>query len=433
MVKRKQIHVCARSHLRGVITIPGDKSISHRALMLGAIAEGKTVIRGLLRGADNLATLEIMRALGVEIDMVDDRVVIHGVGLHGLTAPKKLLRCGNAGTAMRLLTGLLSGQDFDSVLVGDASLSQRPMRRVLDPLALMGASIESQSGCAPLAVKGGQRLSGIKYTSPVASAQVKSCLLLAGLYAKGMTEVVEPALTRDHTERMLAAFGAHIERNGKQTRLHPGKALKGQHINVPGDISSAAFFMVAATIVPNSHLILKRVGVNPTRLGVIEILQEMGADISLHHQREEGGEPVADIEIRSAHLKGIRIPKKHIVSAIDEFPVLFIAAACAKGKTSLRNAKELRVKETDRIAAMATGLKACGIRVDTVDDGIDIEGGHLQGATIDSFDDHRIAMAFAVAGCLCSSPMVIQRCENVATSFPNFIELARQVGFHVST
>jgi 3-phosphoshikimate 1-carboxyvinyltransferase len=425
----------AVSALSSSIQVPGDKSISHRALIFGAIATGKTEIRGLLMGADNLATLEIMRALGVKIQSLGDgHFLISGVGLKGLKMPGKELDCGNSGTAMRLLTGLLSGQFFDSVLIGDPSLTQRPMARVVKPLEKMGAKITmSEKGTAPLKINGHQKLRGIRYEMPVASAQVKSCLLLAGLYAEGETEIIETGPSRDHTERMLRAFKADIQVDGNKIRLLPGNALIAANIDVPGDISSAAFFMVAATIVENSEIVLTKVGINPTRIGIITILNVMGADISLENEHVVGDEPVADIRIKSAKLHGIEIPVEQVPLAIDEFPIIFIAAACAKGKTILKGAHELRVKETDRILAMAKGLEILGISTEILEDGLIIEGGTFSGGTVESYDDHRIAMAFAIAGAVAKTPITIKNTENVATSFPNFIELAASVGCQVSS
>ena len=417
--------------LRGEITVPGDKSISHRSVMLGAIAQGSTVVNGCLLGADNLATIKAMKAMGVEVD-VDSaarHVVIHGVGLHGLCQPTDNVDMGNSGTAMRLLTGLLSGQAFSSVLVGDASLMQRPMGRVVNPLREMNASIKmAENGTAPLKVKGAQKLHGIEYVLPVASAQVKSCLLLAGLYADSPITIIEPAPTRDHTERMLKTFGCAVTMDNNRVELIPGNILHAAEIDVPADISSAAFFMVAASITPGSELVLNKVGINPTRVGVINILRAMGADIELSNQRFFHEEPVADIVIRYKKLRGINIPQDQVPLAIDEFPVIFIAAACAEGTTVLRGARELRVKESDRIAAMAEGLQTLGVKSTVLDDGIIIEGGALLGGDVDSHDDHRVAMAFAVAGCVAKGPVTIMRCENVQTSFPDFVDLGQCVG-----
>jgi 3-phosphoshikimate 1-carboxyvinyltransferase len=416
--------------LSGRIRVPGDKSISHRSIMLGALAEGVTEVSGFLEGEDCLATLNAFRAMGVRIDgPAQGRVTIHGVGLQGLKAPSAPLYLGNSGTSMRLLSGLMAGQSFSVEMSGDASLTKRPMKRVTVPLAQMGAKIEtSAGGTPPLKITGGHALHGIDYLMPVASAQVKSSLLLAGLYARGRTCVSEPAPTRDHTERMLAGFGYRVERHGDTVCLEGGGSLRAAAIDVPSDISSAAFFMVGAAIAPGSDLILEHVGVNPTRTGVINILREMGAAIELLNTREVGGEPVADIRIRSAPLHGIRIPPDQVPLAIDEFPALFIAAACAQGETILSGAEELRVKESDRIQVMADGLTALGIDARPTPDGIVIRGGRIGGGRIDSHGDHRIAMAFAMAALRAEGEVVIEDCANVRTSFPNFVALAGGAG-----
>lgn len=420
--------------LTGVIRVPGDKSISHRALMLGSIAEGDTSISGFLAGDDNRATLHIMRQLGVMIDELSDtELVVHGVGLYGLQPPAEVLDCGNAGTAMRLLAGLLAGQRFDSVLTGDAYLLKRPMRRVTDPLALMGARIDTTAaGTAPLRVQGGAALKGIIYESPVASAQIKSCLLLAGLYAEGVTTIIEPGMTRDHTERMLRAMGYPVETDSGLVSIGTDARLHGCEIVIPADISSAAFFMVAAAITPNAQLTLREVGINPTRDGILQILELMGATIEITHQRQFGDEPVADIRVSYSQLHGIEIPAHLVPLAIDEMPVLMIAAACAEGVTVLHHAKELRVKETDRIAAMAEGLAELGIEVEVFDDGMQVTGGALQSGSIDSHGDHRIAMAFAVGGLVAAGAVTINDTVHVQTSFPSFYTLAEQVGFKLS-
>ena len=416
--------------LHGEIAVPGDKSVSHRAVMLGAIAEGTTRIEGFLEGEDTRATAAIFARMGVRIEAPSDGVrIVHGVGLHGLQAPSGPLDCGNAGTAMRLLAGLLAAQRFDSVLVGDASLSKRPMRRVIEPLAMMGADIASQDGCAPLRIHGGQALRGVGCTLPVASAQLKSALLLAGLYANGETVVREPHPTRDYTERMLAAFGADIEASPGIARLRGGRALRATAIRVPADFSSAAFFIVAATLVPGSELVLRDIGMNPRRIGLLHVLRAMGADIVGENARERGGEPVADLRVRHAPLRGIEVPIEHVPDMIDEFPALFAAAACAEGETVVRGAAELRVKESDRIAGMAGGLRALGIRVDETPDGATVHGGTLRGGEVDSRGDHRVAMAFAVAAQLARGEVRIDDVANVATSFPGFDALARDAGF----
>ena len=421
--------------LVGRARVPGDKSISHRSIMLGALAEGVTEVSGFLEGEDSLATLNAFRAMGVSITGPEQgRVTLRGVGLHGLRAPEGPLYLGNSGTSMRLLTGLLAGQRFDTVLTGDDSLSRRPMKRVTTPLATMGAVIEATpAGTAPLLVRGNQQLHGIDYTLPVASAQVKSCLLLAGLYAQGRTCVTEPAPTRDHTERMLAGFGYPVERNGATACVSGGGALSATRIDVPADISSAAFFLVGASIAPGSDLHLEHVGINPTRTGVIDILRLMGANIEVLNAREIGGEPVADLRVRSAPLHGIRIPEPLVPLAIDEFPALFIAAACATGETVLTGAEELRVKESDRIQVMADGLAVLGIDAQPTPDGIVIQGGALQGGHVDSHGDHRIAMAFAMAALRASGPIQIDDCANVNTSFPGFVDLAAGLGLGVSS
>lgn len=418
----------------GALRVPGDKSISHRSIMLGAIAEGVTEISGFLEGEDALSTLNAFRAMGVNIEGPDQgRVRVHGVGLHGLKAPAGVLDMGNSGTSMRLLAGLLAGQTFSATLVGDVSLSKRPMERVAKPLRLMGARVETQEGGRPpLTVVGQGGLKGIHYDLPMASAQVKSCLLLAGLYAEGETSVTEPAPTRDHTERMLAGFGYAVQRRGAATvALRGGGRLTATAIDVPADISSATFFMVAAAIAPGSDLTLTHVGLNPTRIGVINILRLMGADLRIDNERVVGGEPVGDIRVRYAPLQGIEIPEEQVPLAIDEFPALFIAAACAEGVTVLRGAEELRVKESDRIQVMADGLTTLGIRAEPTPDGIVIHGGQLGGGTVHSHHDHRIAMSFAVAALRASAPIRIENCDNVTTSFPNFVELAQRAGIRI--
>jgi 3-phosphoshikimate 1-carboxyvinyltransferase len=418
---------------RGDLRVPGDKSMSHRSIMLGSLADGMTEVTGFLEGEDSLATLQAFRDMGVEIEGPSEgRLVIRGVGLHGLQAPKKPLYLGNSGTSIRLLSGLLAGQAFDVELQGDASLSGRPMGRVANPLREMGAVIETEKdGTPPLRIKGGRKLKGINYTMPMASAQVKSCVLLAGLYAEGETSTIEPAPTRDHTERMLRGFGYSVDSDNDKASLSGGGRLTATRINVPADISSSAFFMVAAAIVPGSDITLRHVGVNPTRVGVINILRQMGANIELFNRALVGDEPVADIRLRYAPLKGIAIPEDQVPLAIDEFPVLFIAAACAEGTTVLTGAEELRVKESDRIQSMADGLVTLGVDAVATDDGIRIQGGEIGSGEVESFDDHRIAMAFSVAGLRASGPIIIKEANNVATSFPNFISLARQVGINI--
>ena len=420
--------------LSGRIRVPGDKSISHRSIMLGSLAEGVTEVEGFLEGEDALATLQAFRDMGVVIEGPHHgRVTIHGVGLHGLKAPPGPIYLGNSGTSMRLLSGLLAAQPFDVTLTGDASLSKRPMNRVAKPLREMGALIDTAAeGRPPMTIHGGRRLGGMTYEMPMASAQVKSCLLLAGLYAAGSTTVIEPAPTRDHTERMLRGFGYPVTVDGNKATVESGHKLTATHIEVPADISSAAFFLVAGSIAEDSELVLEHVGINPTRTGVIDILRLMGADITLENQREVGGEPVADLRVRSAKLKGIDIPEDLVPLAIDEFPVLFVAASVAEGRTVLRGAEELRVKESDRIQVMADGLLALGAKVAPTPDGIIIDGGTLGGGEVHSHGDHRIAMSFSVASLRATAPIRIHDCANVATSFPNFLGLAAQVGIRVA-
>jgi 3-phosphoshikimate 1-carboxyvinyltransferase len=424
----------AGGRLQGRIRVPGDKSISHRSIMLGSLAEGVTEISGFLEGEDNIATLEAFRAMGVQIEgPVEGRVTVHGVGMRGLKAPAKPLYLGNSGTSMRLLSGLMAAQAFDVEMSGDASLSKRPMKRVTDPLRLMGAVVETtEKGTPPLKVKGGQPITGIDYVMPVASAQVKSCLLLAGLYAAGKTCVTEPAPTRDHTERMLTGFGYAVERRGTTVCVQGGGKLKGTRIDVPADISSATFFMVGAAIAAGSDITLEHVGINPTRIGVINILRLMGADLELLNEREAGGEPVADIRVRASKLKGIRIPEDQVPLAIDEFPALFIAAACAEGETVLTGAEELRVKESDRIQVMADGLVALGVDARSTPDGMVIRGGRIGSGQVDSHGDHRIAMSFAMAALVAAGPITITDCANVNTSFPGFVDLANRAGLNLT-
>ncbi|MEP9316693.1 bifunctional prephenate dehydrogenase/3-phosphoshikimate 1-carboxyvinyltransferase [Pseudomonas sp. LABIM340] len=420
--------------LSGRVRVPGDKSISHRSIMLGSLAEGTTEVQGFLEGEDALATIQAFRDMGVVIEGPHHgRVTVHGVGLHGLKTPPGPIYLGNSGTSMRLLSGLLAAQPFDTTLTGDASLSKRPMNRVAKPLREMGAVIETgPEGRPPLTIRGGQKLTGMHYDMPMASAQVKSCLLLAGLYAAGETSTTEPAPTRDHTERMLRGFGYPVDVEGATARVESGHKLTATSIEVPADISSAAFFLVAASIAEGSDLTLEHVGINPTRTGVIDILKLMGADITLENQREVGGEPVADIRVRSAQLKGIDIPEDLVPLAIDEFPVLFVAAANAEGRTVLRGAEELRVKESDRIQVMADGLLALGVKCEPTPDGIIIDGGSYGGGEVWSHGDHRIAMSFSVASLRAGAPIRIHDCANVATSFPNFLGLASGAGIRVA-
>ena len=417
--------------LRGDLAMPGDKSVSHRAIMLAAIADGASRIEGFLESEDTGATETIFRQLGVRIDAPRPGArIVHGTGLDGLRASAAPLDCGNAGTAMRLLAGLLAGQEFDSVLVGDGSLSRRPMHRVIAPLARMGARIESAAGAVPpLRIHGNKALHSIEYAAEIASAQVKSAVLLAALRANGETLVHEPQPTRDYTERMLAAFGWPIRFTPGLARLSGGHRLHATDVVVPADFSSAAFFIVAATLVPGSELRLQRVGINPRRTGLLRVLRAMGADIVEANVSEQGGEPVADLLVRHAPLRGIEVPVGHVADMIDEFPALFVAAACAEGVTRIRGADELRVKESDRIAGMAAGLRRLGIAVTETPGGADIEGGRLRGGNVDSGGDHRVAMAFAVAAQLAMGGVRIDDVANVATSFPGFDALARQAGF----
>lgn len=428
----KQHWVAAKGHaLSGDLDIPGDKSVSHRAVMFAALADGVSRIDGFLEGEDTRSTAKVFSALGVRIETPSASTrIVHGVGVDGLQAPKSELDCGNAGTGMRLLAGLLSAQQFDCTLVGDESLSKRPMKRVTVPLAQMGAKIDTvEGGLPPLKIHGGQALHGIDYELPVASAQVKSALLLAGVYAQGDTIVREPHPTRDYTERMLSAFGVDIEFKPGYAKLRGGQRLKATDISVPADFSSAAFFLVAASVVPGSELRLKQVGLNPRRTGLLIALRLMGADIREENHASHGGEPVADMIVRHAPLKGIEVPVGIVPDMIDEFPALFVAAACASGETVVRGAAELRVKESDRLAAMSAGLRTLGLRVDETPDGATIFPGALHGGRIDSHGDHRIAMSFAIAAQVADGEVEIDDVANVATSFPDFDGLARRAGF----
>jgi 3-phosphoshikimate 1-carboxyvinyltransferase len=418
--------------LTGRIRVPGDKSMSHRSIMLGSIAEGRTTVSGFLEGEDALATLASFRDMGVQITDPDaGELTIDGVGLRGLEPPKQVMDVGNSGTSIRLMMGLLAGQSFDSVLTGDQSLLRRPMARVITPLSQMGALISSHEGCPPLEIQGGRALTGIHYDLPVASAQVKSSVLLAGLFASGRTSLTEPATTRDHTERMLTGFGYGVACDNGVISLEGGGKLTGADIDIPADISSAAFFMVGASIAPGSDLTLEHVGINPTRDGVITILRAMGADIQIHNERQVGGEPVADLRIRHAPLTGIDIPIEAVPLAIDELPAVLIAAACADGVTVLRGAEELRVKESDRIASMAEGLSQLGIENRVQPDGIEVVGGEMTGGVITTHHDHRIAMSFAMAALRASDRIKVSDCAHVATSFPGFAALAVQTGLRL--
>ena len=417
--------------LRGRFRVPGDKSVSHRALMLAAIAEGTSTLDGFLEGEDTLATARILQQLGVRIEApAPGQRRVHGVGLHGLRAPGGDLDCGNAGTGMRLLAGLLAGQAFGCRLVGDASLSRRPMGRVVTPLRQMGAALETEEGgVPPITIHVNNGLQAIDYTCNVASAQVKSAILLAGLYARGETVVREPVPTRDYTERMLAAFGWPVEFEPGFARLSGGHRLRASTVRVPADFSSAAFFLVAASVVPGSDLVLEAVGMNPRRTGLLDALRAMGGDLEVLQRGEEGGEPVADLRVRHAALRGAEVPARIAPDMIDEYPALFVAAALARGPSRFEGIGELRVKESDRLAAMAEALGALGIAVESGSDWAVVHGGRLAGGTVDTHGDHRIAMAMAVAAQCADSPVRIADCANVETSFPGFATLATTAGF----
>jgi len=424
-------------NVSGVTAVPGDKSISHRSLMLCGIAEGSSEVTGFLASEDCLASLAAMRAFGVHIEQPSPtHVVIHGVGLRGLRDAGFALDMGNAGTAMRLFTGLLSAQSFNSRLIGDASLMKRPMERVAKPLREMGADVRTRSGTPPVDIGGGRRLRGIEYTMPVASAQVKSAILLAALYADSATTVIAPAINRDHSERMLGSCGVRIDTEGLRTTLHPPERLSNQRFNVPGDFSSAAFFIVAGLLgAAHGGLLIQNVGLNPTRTGLLDVLRSMGGNIDILNPRESGAEPVADLLVHASALHGVQMPAALVPLAIDELPVLFVAAACASGETVVTGAEELRVKESDRIAAMSAGLKSLGVAHSVLPDGMRIEGRGegpaFSGGEIDSFGDHRIAMSFAVASLRAEKPISIRDVANVATSFPGFVGLARSVGLDI--
>lgn len=419
----------------GTLVIPGDKSVSHRALMFGGLADGLTQVSGFLPSEDCRATMGALRAMGVRVEEHSDtELTVHGVGVDGLRAADGPLDMGNAGTAMRLFMGLLSWQRFDSTLVGDSSLTRRPMERAAKPLREMGARIESTEGHAPIRIGGGATLAAIDYAMPMASAQVKSAVLLAGLAARGTTRVTEPAPTRDHTERMLGAFGVRVAREGATASIEGGQRLKGTTVAVPGDFSSAAFFLVAGTLAAKpGGLLLRGVGMNPTRTGLLDILRAMGAHIIAENERVSGGEPVADLRVHASALHGIEVPERLVPLAIDEFPALFIAAAVARGDTIVHGAEELRVKETDRLAVMAEGLAVLGVEHELYPDGLRLRGGSLRGGTVDSRGDHRIAMSFAIASLAAQAPITILDVDNVATSFPNFVALARSAGLDLST
>jgi len=422
----------------GTVEVPGDKSISHRSLMLSGIAEGRSEVRGFLASEDCLASLAAMRALGVRIERIGaTRVVVHGVGLRGLKAAPQALDMGNAGTAMRLFTGLLAAQGFDSRLTGDASLMKRPMERVAKPLREMGADVRTQQGMPPVDIRGGRPLRGIEYDQPVASAQVKSALLLAGLYADGPTTVISPAPSRDHSERMLAGCGVRIDVEDLRVRLHPPQRLASLQLTVPGDFSSAAFFIVAGLLGgAGDGLLIRNVGLNPTRTGLLDILRGMGANIEIADARESGAEPVADLRVRASALRGMEIPAALVPLAIDEFPALFIAAACASGETVITGAEELRVKESDRIAAMSAGFRSLGVAHSVLPDGMRIQGRGdgpaFRGGTVEAQGDHRVAMSFTIAALRAVEAIVIRAVANVAASFPGFAETARSVGLDVA-
>ncbi|MCI9197840.1 MAG: 3-phosphoshikimate 1-carboxyvinyltransferase [Lachnospiraceae bacterium] len=408
--------------LKGKVKIPGDKSISHRAVMLGALAKGTTKITDFLQGADCLSTMECFRRMGIQIQNTSGEVLVHGQGLHGLAAPSDLLNVGNSGTTIRLLSGILAPQPFSATLTGDASIQKRPMKRVMEPLSQMGAKIESLSGngCAPLRISG-TPLKGIHYKTPVASAQVKSCILFAGMYADGATTVTEPVLSRDHSERMLEHFGARLTREGTAVTIQPEPQLAAREIPVPGDISSAAYFIAAAALVPHSEILIRNVGINPTRSGMLEVCRAMGADIQYLNERDDSGEPTADLLVRSSSLKGTVIEGAIIPALIDELPVLAVMAAFAKGETIIRNAEELKVKESDRIAVMVENLSAMGADITGTPDGMIIRGGPaLHGAEIHTYKDHRIAMSFAVAALAAEGTTHIEDADCVNISYPDF-------------
>ncbi len=435
MAKTETFTIHPGGRLRGTIRVPGDKSISHRSVIFASIAEGESAISGFLEGEDTLATAAAFRAMGVTIQgPTRGNLTVSGVGLRGLRAPASDLDLGNSGTAMRLLPGVLAGQDFPVTLRGDRSLSARPMGRIMTPLTEMGARIEAADGdTPPVTIHGrGGALTAIDYAMPVASAQVKSCILLAGLYAEGRTRVREPAPSRDHTERMLEAFGCDVERGDGVVSVSGASVLRGTAVEVPGDISSAAFFLVGASIARGSDLRIEGVGMNPTRVGCVEVLRAMGARIDIENERRAGGEPVADLRVRGTELNGVNIPPALVPLAIDEFPALFVAAACARGETVLGGARELRVKESDRIAAMAEGLQALGVAAEPLDDGMRIRGGPMGGARVASRGDHRIAMALAMAGLRAGGPVIVDDCANVATSFPGFADLAKGAGLGIA-
>jgi 3-phosphoshikimate 1-carboxyvinyltransferase len=416
--------------VNALVQVPGDKSISHRSMILAAIADGVSVVSGFLESADCMATMQAMQSMGVVIEKIDGSYHVKGVGKRGLNCPDSgKIDCGNSGTGMRLLAGVLAAQNFDSEISGDASLNSRPMMRIIKPLKMMGAKVQATAeGTAPLIFKAVDMLKSIEYQSPVASAQVKSCILLAGLYSQGTVSLTEPRLSRDHTENMLRGFGCQLKSQALGVSMQGGQSLTATDITVPADISSAAFFMVLATLLTNSEITFNNLCVNPSRTGVISILQLMGADIRFENQRLTAGEKIADVVVTSSALHGIDIPHEFIASAIDEFPIIFIAAALAKGQTTLSNAMELRKKESDRITVMAEGLKILGIDCHELADGIVINGGTLGSGVIDAADDHRCAMSFLMAGQLSTDGIEVKNCENIVTSFPNFLSICQDLG-----
>jgi 3-phosphoshikimate 1-carboxyvinyltransferase len=434
MHSSKSFHLDPADTLTGTVSVPGDKSMSHRSIMFGAIAHGVTEVTGFLEGEDSLHTLEAFQAMGVRIERGGPgQVTLYGDGVAALKAPQMPIYLGNSGTGMRLLTGLLAGLNIPAVLTGDASLSSRPMRRIVAPLSRMGARIgTTDKGTPPLEIHGTTALQGIEYTCPMASAQVKSAILLAGLHAQGTTVVHEPAVTRDHTERMLRGFGVEVEVTGLTASLRGGQTLTATSLDVPGDISSAAFFLVGASMSPGSKLTLTGVGMNPSRTGVIDILRLMGARIDVINERMTGGEPVADLHVIGSRLQGIEVPERLVSLAIDEFPALFVAATAAEGQTVITGAEELRVKETDRIQVMADGLRALGADIVDTADGARITGRRLTGGTADSCGDHRTAMSFAMASLICDGPISVLDCDNVNTSFPGFADTAARAGLRIT-
>ena len=428
------MELCSITGLKGRVSVPGDKSISHRCIMFGSIADGVTEVRNFLEGADCLATIRCFRSMGIEIEEKDTTVIVHGKGLHGLSAPDSILDVGNSGTTTRLLSGILAGQPFESKLSGDESLNSRPMKRIMDPLTQMGAHISSilRNGCAPLYIAP-STLHGIHYDSPVASAQVKSCILLAGLYAEGETSVTEPSLSRNHTELMLREFGADIRTthalNSTEATasIRPCGRLFGQKITVPGDISSAAYFIAAGLIVPASEILIENVGINPTRAGILKVCEDMGGNITLLNERTEGGEKIADILVKTSSLHGITIEGDIIPTLIDEIPVIAVMAAAAEGTTIIKNAEELKVKETDRIETVTDNLKAMGCNVTPTADGMIITGGKLKGASIHTLLDHRIAMAFSIAALVAEGNTKILDSKCVDVSYPTFYDTFEQL------